>query len=231
MVFSHAGTIAYVANQYSDNVGIISVNSGTQTGTIPVTGDPLPVAISPDDSALFVTTNANRLYKIRLATKAVIDSLPLPATSHHLLVHPNDTLLYVATRDAGSVLEVNWRTMTVARTFTLGVRTQGMEMAPNRSELYVTSESTDSLYTVTLATGSVKSAPVGAGATTIALSADGTQLYVGLLFAGKVEVLNRVTRAHVKTINTGGVVRDMATDVSRNRVVVTNESGWVDIVR
>jgi hypothetical protein len=45
------------------------------------------------------------------------------------------------------------------------------------------------------------------------------------LFAGQVEVLSRATRAHVKRITTGGVVRDMATDVARNRVVVTNEDG------
>jgi hypothetical protein len=45
-------------------------------------------------------------------------------------------------------------------------------------------------------------------------------------------VLNRATRAHVKTIFTGGTsVREMATDAPRNRVLVTNEGGWVDIVR
>jgi len=231
VVFNRAGTKAYVANQFSDNVSIISVATRTQTGTIAVHGDPLPVAVPAGDSVLFVTTNADKLFKINTRNNTVVDSLPLPATSHHLFVHPNDTLLYVATRDAGTVLEVNWRTMAIVRTFAIGAQTLGMEMAPDRSELYVTSASTDSLFTVTLSTGAIASAPVGAGASTIALSADGTQLYVGLLFAGQVEVLNRATRAHVKTITTGGVVREMATDVARNRVVVTNESGWVDIVR
>jgi hypothetical protein len=43
--------------------------------------------------------------------------------------------------------------------------------------------------------------------------------------------LDRATRTHARTITTGGVVREMVTDPARNRVVVTNESGWVDIVR
>lgn len=231
VVFNRAGTTAYVANQSSDNISIINVATRAVVGTIPLNGDPLPVAVPAGDSVVFVTTNANKLFKVRRPANTVVDSIALPATSHHLFVHPNDTLLYVATRDAGTVLEINWRTMAIVRTFTLGVQTLGMEMAPDRSELYVTTQPTNALYIVTLSNGAVSSAPVEAGASTIALSADGTQLYVGELFAGQVEVLDRVTRAHVKTIVTGGTVRDMATDVPRHRVIVTNEAGWVDIVR
>lgn len=231
VVFNPAGTRAYVANQGSQNITVFNVATGVAIDTFPVTGDPLPVAMSLDGTTLFVTTNVNRLYKLNSTTGAVLDSLNLPATSHHLFVHPNGSLLYVATRDGGSVLEVNWHTMTIARTFTLGVQTLGMEMAPDRSELYVTSGTTDSLYIVSLASGAVSTAPVGAGASTIALSATGARLYVGLLFAGKVEVLNRTTRAHIKTIRTGGTVREMALDAARGRIVVTNDAGWVDIVR
>lgn len=231
VVFNSSGTKAYVANQFSNNVSIIDVATNTQTGTIPVTGNPLPVAISPNDSMLFVTTNVNGLYKIRLDSYAVVDSLPLPATSHYLLAHPNDTLLYVATRDAGSVLEVNWRTMTVVRTFTLGGRTQGMVLAPDRSELYVVNESTSQLHIVTLSSGSATNIPLDAGAHSIGLSADGTKLYVGLLFAGKISVFNRVAGTLSHTVVTGGTVRWMATDVARERMIVANESGWVDIVR
>ena len=231
VVFNHAGTRAYVANQFSDDISVINTTTRTVIRTIPLHGDPLPVAISAGDSVLFVTTNADKLFKIRLTSSTVVDSIALPATSHHLFVHPNNQLLYVATRDAGTVLEINWHSMTVVRTFPIGQQTLGMEMAPDRSELYVTSASTDSLYTVTLSNGAISASHVEAGASTIALSADGTQLYVGELFAGTVEVLNRATRAHVKTITAGGTVRDMATDVRRNRVLVTNEGGWVDIIR
>jgi YVTN family beta-propeller protein len=231
VVFNPAGTRAYVANQGSQNISVFDVATGSPIATFPVTGDPLPVAISLDGSTLFVTTNANRLYSLNSTTGAVLDSLSLPATSHHLFVHPNDSLLYVATRDAGSVLEVRWRTMTVTRTFTIGAQALGMEMAPDRSELYVTSGSTTSLYIVNLATGAVSSTPVGAGASTIALSADGSLIYVGQLFAGSLWVLNRTTRAHVKTITTGGTVRELILDAPRNRIIVANDAGWVDVVR
>jgi YVTN family beta-propeller protein len=231
IVLNSTGTKGYVANQGSQTVSIIDIASRMQTGTIPVTGDPLPVALSPSDSVLFVTTNADRLYKIRLATNTVVDSLPLPATSHYLLAHPNDTLLYVATRAAGTVLEVNWRTMTVARTFTLGGMTQGMVLAPDRSELYVVNETANQLHVVTLSSGTATNVALEAGAHSIGLSADGTKLYVGLLFAGKISVFNRAARTLARTVVTQGVVRWMAPDAARTRMVVVNEADWVDIVR
>jgi len=230
IAFNPSGTTAYVANQFSDNIGIIDVASNTQTTTIPVTGDPLPVAVAPDGGTLFTTTNANQLFKIDLATNTVVGSLPLPATSHHLLVHPNDTLLYVATRDAGSVLEVNWRTMTVARTFTLGGRAQGMAIAPNHSELYVANELSNVLQIVNLSTGAVSQVSLAGGGEGLALSTDNTKLYVGLVFNGQVQVIDRNSRTIVQTFHTGGVPREIAADPAMRRVLVANESGWVTVI-
>jgi len=230
IVFNPTATKAYIANQSSQNVGIIDVSANFQAGVIPLNGDPLPVALTADGNTLFVTTNADRLYKVNLLTNAVVDSLPLPATSHHLLVHPNDTLLYVATRDAGSVLEVNWRTMTVARTFTLGGRTQGMALSPDKQELYVANELSNGLHIITLSNGALSGVGLAGGGEGLALSADGTKLYVGLVFDGRVQVINRVTRTIVKTFNTRGVPREIAVDAARQRVLVANESGWVDIL-
>jgi YVTN family beta-propeller protein len=224
-------TTAYLGNLGSQNVSIIDVASNHQTGLIPVHGDPMPVVLSPNDSMLFVTTNLDRLYKIDLSTFLAVDSLPLPATSHHLIAHPNDTLLYVATREGSSVLEVNWRTMTVARTFTVGGRTNGLILAPDLSELYVTNDVSNVLHVIRLSDGNVTNVPLVGGAYSVALDATGTRLYVGLLFAGKIQVLNRVARTTIKTIVTGGIVREMSLDAARNQIVVTNESGWVDIVR
>src|SRR5439155_24808738 len=55
IVFNSTGTRAYEANQFSDDVSIIDVATNTQIGTIALSGDPLPVAITGNDSTLFVT--------------------------------------------------------------------------------------------------------------------------------------------------------------------------------
>src|SRR5439155_927167 len=139
LAFNDIGSTAYVANFGNHNVGIIDVATNAQTDVIAVNGSPLPIAVTRNGGTAFVTTDANRFYKIDVPSKTVVDSLDLPATSHHLL-NLNDTLVYIATRDGGSVLEVNQLTMTVLRTFVLGGRPQGMAVATNRTELYVANE-------------------------------------------------------------------------------------------
>jgi YVTN family beta-propeller protein len=232
VIFDAAGTTAYVSNQYSDNVGVINVSQGTQVSTIPVHGDPIPMQVAADGSALFVTTNLNRLYKISLASKTATDSLALPATSHHLLLSPNGTRLYVATRDGGSVLEVDPSHLTLLRTFTLGGRTQAMVFSPDRNTLYVANETKPVLQSINLVSGAMAdSAVLAGGANGVALSADGTLLYASIIFGGELQVVKRTTMAVVSTVITGGVPRAVIFDAPRNQVVVANETGWVDILR
>ncbi len=190
----------------------------------------MPVAISTDDNTLFVTTNANQLFKVDLATNTVTGSLALPATSHHLLTHPNGNLVYVATRDGGTVLEVNWRTMTVVRTFTLGGRPQGMAMSADQNELYVANELSNVLHVITISSGAIANVPLIGGGEGMALGADG-KLYVGEVFSGLVQVVDPATRTVVRTITMGGTPREVATDAARHHVLVANEGGWVDIIR
>lgn len=232
VTFNAAGTTAYVSNQYSDNVGVINVSSATQVSTIAVHGDPVPMQIATDGSALFVTTNLNRLYKIALASGTATDSLALPATSHHLLLDPNGSRLYVATRDGGSVLEVNPSNLALLRTFTLGGRTQAMALSPDLKTLYVANEAKPLLQSINLTSGAIAdSASLAGGANGVALSADGTLLYASLIFTGQLQVVTRSTMTVVTTVVTGGTPRAVIYDAPRNQVVVANEAGWVDVLR
>ncbi len=231
VTFNATGTTAYVSNQFSEDVGIINVATNTQTDVIPTTGDPLPVALSIDGAALFVTTNADRLYRFSLASRAPTDSLALPATSHHLVVHPGGNLLYVATREGGSVLEVDARTLAVKRTFTLGGRTNGMVLAPDRETLYIANDYLSLVHVITLSTGAVGSIALSGGPFAVGLGPDGTRLYASLTFDGKVQVVDRASRRVLQTITTGGAPRLMVADAARGLVVVANEAGWVDLLR
>ncbi len=229
LVFDGTGKSAYVANFANHNVGILDVASNSQTAVIPVNGSPLPIAVTRFGQTVFVTTDSNRFYKIDVASRTVVDSLDLPATSHHLL-NLNDTLVYIATRDGGSVLEVNQLTMTVLRTFVLGGRPQGMAVASHRTELYVANEISNVLHIITLSNGAVSNVALTSGGEGISLGSDG-KLYIGEVFAGLVQVVDPATRTVVRTINVGGTPREVATDAARHRVLVANEAGWVDLVR
>jgi DNA-binding beta-propeller fold protein YncE len=72
---------------------------------------------------------------------------------------------------------------------------------------------------------------LGGGAHSIGLSADGTKLYVGLLFTGKIAVLNRVARTLVAHGGDAGDGALMATDAVRQRMIVSQRRRLVDVVR
>lgn len=228
LAFNPAGTTAYVTNQFSDNIGIIDVATNTQTSTIPVTGDPFKLIVSPDGTTLYVTTNANNVYKIDIASKTVSGSLATGATANGLALNADGSKLYVSTRDGGSVIEVNTSDMTASRTFTTGGRTQEVVVGPNDAELYVANEFDGKLYIFNLSTGTLAGSVsnLGDGPWGMALSPDGTKLWISVLWTGEVKVVDRVGRTISRSLYTGGTPRRIGF-LSNGTAVVANEAGYV----
>ena len=84
---------------------------------------------------------------------------------------------------------------------------------------------------VSLSSGTVvATVPLAGGGEGLALSPNGQQLYVGLVFSGAVQVVDRGTRTVVQTIFTGGTPREIGVDPAQQRILVANEAGWVDII-
>src|SRR6266581_3037021 len=86
VAFNSTGTRAYVTNQLDQNVGVVDVASNTQIDLISVPGNPFEVIVEPGDSLLYVSTNLNRVYGIRLATKALVDSFATPAIGNGMVI-------------------------------------------------------------------------------------------------------------------------------------------------
>ncbi len=236
VAFTHAGTTAYVANQSSDDVGEVDVATNTQTATIPVTGDPIRVIVTPDDKTVYVATNNELLIAIDRATRTVAATLSLPPSciANGLAFSADGHRLFASCLLAGQVLEIDVATHSVLRAFPVpdAVRLQGVAVAEDGSQLYVADERTGSLYVVDLARGDVvTTVNVGPDAFDVQLTRDQTQIYVGLLFSGKVQVVDRATLVIVNTIVTGGTPRRIAFDAPGTTALIANETGWVDVVR
>ena len=227
IAFNASGTKAYVTNQFSDNVGVIDVARNVQAETIPVTGDPFQVIVSPDETRIYVTTNADQVYAINLATKTVVGQTPTGATANGLAINADGSRLYVSTRAGGSVMEVNTATMTVVRTFNPGGTTQAVVVAPDGAEVYVVNEQ-GFLYAYNLATGALAWTVDlgGSGPFGMALTPNGTELYITVMWTGSVKVVNRATHSITRTYFVDGVPRRIGI-TSDGTAVVANESGWV----
>jgi DNA-binding beta-propeller fold protein YncE len=229
VAFAPSGMQAFVSVQYCDEIAVVDTSSHAQVGAIPVSGDPYPLLFSHRGRTLFVATNEDRLFGVCPQNGRVIGSLALPATSHHLALHPSGSRLYVATRSAGSVLEVDTMRYQVLRTFPLGGWPQGMVVSPDGTTLYVANEQRG-LDVVRLASGKrVATLEFESGLVSLALSPDHRFLFTGLVHAGKVGAIAIPSLTVCGSLDTGGRPREIAFD-NRGGVIVVNEAGWVDIL-
>ncbi len=231
LAFNASGTKAYVTNQYSNNVGEVDVATNVQTRTIAVTGNPFQIVVSPDEKRIYVTTNADNVYAIDVATGGVIGQLATGATANGLAISADGSTLYVSTRAGGSVLEVNTATMTTVRTFTPGGITQAVVIARDGSEMYVVNEQ-GYLYVYNLTSGALIATTDlgGPGPFGMALNLDGTKLYVTVRLTGAVQVVSRATHSIVRSYFVDGHPRRIGF-TSDGTAVVANEDGYVTWLR
>ena len=231
IALNQAGDMGFIANQYDDNIQVFDPASGATSKLLPVTGDPFAVLPNEVGSTIFVTTNANRLYKISVADGSVAGQIATDGSAAQALaVNPKTGLLYVSTRAAGTVMEVDPATMTVLRDFNLGGTTQELAVTPDGSELWVANEG-GYVAVVTLSTGASTILATGGQSWGLAMSPDHAQVWVGLLDRGIVKVFDRVTKASLQSILVGGIPRRIRFSPDGKQAVIANESGYISIVR
>jgi DNA-binding beta-propeller fold protein YncE len=103
-------------------------------------------------------------------------------------------------------------------------------VSPDGQQAYVANEGTAQLQIVSLSTGVTSSVPLGAAPFDLQLSPDASQVWLGLFQTGQVLVIDRTSRAVIRTITTGGVPQRMAFP-SSGLLVVANRAGWIDFLR
>jgi len=231
VVLSPTGTDAYVTSQFAEEVGIIDLPSARQVGAMAVPGHPMPAAISRDGCTLYVATNLDRLYALSLRTRHVVASLPVPQICTEIALDPTGRRLYVPTWRAGVILEVDARTLRTTRTFRVAGKVQGLVVSSDARTLLAANED-GWLDVIRLCTGRPAARlQFGSAAFGVALSPDDAVVYVSLLVAGDVVVIDGHTLEVVTTLHPGGRPRRIAFDGTGRQALIANEAGWVDVVR
>lgn len=226
-----AGTYAYVTNQFSSNVGIIDLATNSQVATIPVSGDPFRVRLSPDGASLFVTGNADSLFIIDVESREITGRLGIGLDANGLAVNRTSSRLYVSNQSDGTIDEVDLTNNTVARTIRVGGHPQELVLSPGGTLLFVADE-TGSIQVWSLRDGLRRGIiAVPGGAFAMAVSPDWRQLYVTSAQGGAIYLLDWKTGDLLKTVSTGGVPRRIGFAADGSMAVVANEGGWVDFIQ
>jgi YVTN family beta-propeller protein len=160
----------------------------------------------------------------------VVKAIAVSEAPYGMAFHPTRPILYVAGRDGQLVSLIDTRTNTVTADMVVGGRPHNIVVSPDGKELYVANEH-GSLDVFSLTTNlRTHSLPIGP-AHGMAMTPDGKQLYVSMPGAGRVAVIDRATKEVVLTIITEGTPRKIAFSVRGDVALITNEWGWVDIIR
>jgi len=230
VIFNRAGTVAYVSTFYGNKVHVIDVATGNQTAVVSFPQNAYRLALSADESKLFVTSVTGRLSSFPTTSPSTLPtSVLLGGSLQGIALSPSGTSLYVTSTD-GRIVRLDPATLATVASGTVSGRLQDVAVSPDGAELYVADE-LGAVLVVDAATLTTKaSVAVAAGAFGLELTPDGKRIYVAST-SGQLTVIDRVTRAIVAQVTLGGLPRRIAFDAAGTTAVIANESNWVNLVR
>ena len=231
IAFTSMGTTAYVTNQFSLNVGVISVGVKRSVDSIPIpSGNPFRVVVAPDDQYCYVSTSTGMLYEISTVTNTITRQLALSVSPvNGLAFQPNGDVLY-ATSTGGSLFEITLSTG-VVRFAAVGGTLQDIAVSLDGTELYIANEA-GALDVRDAATGAdLTTIPAAANAFALKLSPDGTELYASFPSSGLVKIIDRASRSVVQTLGVGGMPRRIAFSRLGTTALIPNESGFISVIK
>jgi YVTN family beta-propeller protein len=228
MAVTPDGTKALVAEGASNQVQIITVTTDkvAKTVAIPEVGGiksrPDAIAIVPNGLTAYVVDGANKLvYPLTIASGALGTGIAVGAQGDPgaIVVTPNGEKVYVANYAAHNVSVITTASNTVTATVTIGAAETGKPIAlavtPSSADVYVADQGNaqvDDIATAsntvahTIAVGSMIDANIlgGGDPNILAVTPEGSKLYVASYTAGTVTDIATSTGTVTKTITLPG---------------------------
>jgi len=232
VVLAPSGERAWVTNQFTKDVAVVDLALRRRTGSIAMEGDPLGAALSPDARTLYVTTNLDRLSACALTDNSgrILRSTALPQACTELAIHPAGNRVYAPTWKAGTILELDARSLSVIHRYEVGGQPLGIAVSSDGLRLYCGNEH-GWIDLVHLPTGKIVRRTFETPVDEVALTPDQAIVYASLRMAGRITMVDAHSLACVGTLETGGFPRHIAFDRLGKVAIVANESGWVDLVQ
>jgi YVTN family beta-propeller protein len=189
---------------------------------------PYGVAVSPDGSHAYVTTESGESVEvIDTSSNTVTSTIALPAGSLPDLValSPNGALAYVTDAGTNTVSVINTASDTVTAGIAVGGNPVGVVFSPDGTHAYIGNGTSNSVSVINTATNAVTGTiAVGANPRSVAVSPDGTHLYVANHTSNTVSVISTATNTVTASIGVGSGPWGVAVSPDGARLYVANET-------
>jgi len=212
LAVSPDGTRVYTGNYSSNSVSVIDTATNTVADTILVGAGPQGIAVSPDGTRAYVACTgspAAAVLVIDTAKNRVIGKIAVGSSPVGVAVSPDGTRVYVAaSRQTVEVIDTATNTVTseiaIPGSDTSYAYPSGVTFSPDGNYVYVTGSGTNTVSVINAATNVITDTIaipcdgcqfplLGRGPTGLAVSSDGSRVYVADFAAASVSVLGGVT--------------------------------------
>jgi len=242
MILNNAGTKAYAAGGGGNDVIRIDIQTMSIDYTYTTNAFPSAVAISPDDSTLYVAemlsdtvsaynvTDGTVQHRINLDTyKNRTDLYP-----YALAISKDGRYLFVAEQGANTLDVIDTSSFNIVHQITVGSHPEAFALTSDGSTLYVANANNDTVSVVNVAQFTVTTtihlapytnAPDGSMPISLALSPDNTKLYVALAGENAVAVITTATNAIAGRIPTAWYPSAIVVSNDGSTLYVANANG------
>ena len=231
VLFNRDGSKAFVSALMGGGLHLIDVAQRRHLTSIRIASNAYRLALTPDESRLFVTSTNGKVYAVDPGVPAVVDSVALTGPIQGIAIGKSGKTL-VVTSTQGGVWLIDPATLRVLRTNVLTGVLQDVAISADETEIYVANEKlgVQILDGTTLARKQGIAIP-GFEAFGLALTPDDRELYLTSPSTGTVKIVDRRARTVIYTLNLGGTPRRIAFDPSGRTAFIANEANWVDVIK
>jgi YVTN family beta-propeller protein len=229
---------------YSSHPGAMQVLDTTTRSVIATIvnwHDPEGIAVSPDGSKIYVTAQQGGVTVLNATTYSFMGAIAFAddATGSVASSLDGSKLFITGDTDTGGVVWVaTTANNAIIATIPVGVTTPfvstDIALSPNGSKVYVTGSngSGTAVWVISTTTNAVVATiPVGQGANAVAVSSDGSKVYVANQTDNTVSVINAATATVIGNIPVGNAPKSLAITPDGTKVFVANfGDGTVSVI-
>lgn len=148
IAITRSGARGFTADFAGNTVTFLDLLANNAITTLPVAAEPLALALSADETRLYVASRSARLTVIDIASRATIAVVPLIDPALALALHPDGKRLYILFESVAvvGVFDTTTDTLSTGLANRLDVLPSGFALRPAGAEIYVANSQMRSVF-------------------------------------------------------------------------------------
>jgi len=221
LALAPGGAIAYVTHPDLGKVSVVDLEAQKVIRSLSVSGSPFGIAVAKDGRLFIGDWNGAHVSVMAVDGREPEKVIGVGRAPAHLLLTPDETLLFVANRESDSVSAVRTADLSVAATIPVGRAPFALALSPDGARLYVGNVQSGNVSVIdTAKLAVIETVPSGAMPYGAAVTPDGTRVLVTNQQARSVSLLG--THAAPATIKVGEYPEGVAVTADGARAYVAN---------